>query len=159
MGSEAAREARSDTSVESPEDWYAHLMWIERRKCLLFTNVGTLFPFIMLGVRKSQLVALRQTFRAEYERNLIQAGATPSQAARELSHSSRLQIGKSGNRRVLGSMTDYAHLARGYVERLSAIGPAESLLVSGRLAEAPMSVIAYSTGIDQLREKLASYAT
>jgi uncharacterized protein DUF6933 len=27
-------------------DWYLNLLWIERRKCLLLTHAGTLFPHL-----------------------------------------------------------------------------------------------------------------
>ena len=37
------------------EDWYANLLWLDRRKCLLFTHAGTLFSVFLAGVRKPDL--------------------------------------------------------------------------------------------------------
>jgi len=39
----------------SPSDWYANLLLIERRKCLLVTHAGTLFSVFMPDVRAAQL--------------------------------------------------------------------------------------------------------
>lgn len=36
-------------------DWYAHLVWIDRRKCLLVTHAGTLFPVFMPNVTAAGL--------------------------------------------------------------------------------------------------------
>lgn len=157
MDPEAAREARSDTSDESPEDWYANLVWIEGRKCVLFTHVGTLFPFIVLDVRRPQIRTLSQTFRSEYERNLMHAGATPHQIAQELFRQEHLRIGKSQNKRVLGSMTDYGLMAKSDVEWFGGLRSVESLTISARLADTLMSAIGYSSGICELRTRLASY--
>jgi hypothetical protein len=70
LGNEAREWALQDTSEESPADWYANLFWIERRKCILFTNVGTLFPLITLDVRKDSVRDFGRFFRNEYERIL-----------------------------------------------------------------------------------------
>jgi len=39
----------------SDDDWYLNLLWIERRKCLLLTHAGTLFPVFVADVRKADL--------------------------------------------------------------------------------------------------------
>jgi hypothetical protein len=37
------------------QDWYAHLLWIDRRKCLLMTHAGTLFSVFMPNVTAAGL--------------------------------------------------------------------------------------------------------
>ena len=39
----------------SDEDWYANLLWLERRKCLLLTHAGTLFSGFVPDVRAAEL--------------------------------------------------------------------------------------------------------
>ena len=34
-------------------DWYANLLRIERRKCVMFTNAATLYTFLVLGFRNT----------------------------------------------------------------------------------------------------------
>lgn len=40
----------------SESDWYAHLVWVDRRKCLLLMHTGTLFTIFVADVRKRDLV-------------------------------------------------------------------------------------------------------
>jgi hypothetical protein len=37
------------------EDWYANIVWIDRRKCLLLTHAATLFPVFVADVRARDL--------------------------------------------------------------------------------------------------------
>src|SRR5882757_2679771 len=43
-----------------PEDWYANLMWLNRRTCLLLTHSATLFTIFEADVTASGLRATRQ---------------------------------------------------------------------------------------------------
>lgn len=158
IGLDAAVQAREDVSLETDGDWYVYLKWMEGRKCVLFTNVGTLFPFIILDARKAQLRELPDTFLTEYERNLVHLGASKRQIAHELSWVEDLKIGRSRNESVLGSMNDYAFQADICIGALGGVKKADSLSVSERLGEAPMSGIGYSSGIKELRKKLESQA-
>ncbi len=159
IGLDAAVRAREDGSMETDDDWYAYLTWLEGRKCVLFTNVGTLYPFMVLDARKAQLRELPKLFLAEYEQNLNHLGATTSQIAHELSVMRDVKIGKSRNQKILGSMNDYAFQAEVCVDASGGVKQADRLLVSERLGEAPMGVIGYSSGIRELRKKLEAHAT
>ncbi len=159
IGLNAAVQAREDASAETDDDWYAYSIWLQGRKCVLFTNVGTLYPFMVLDARVAQLRELPVLFLAEYERNLVHLGATRRQISRELSETRDLKIGKTGNPRILGSMNDYAFQADVYVDALGGVKAADPLLVSERLGKAPMGVIGYSSGIRELGKKLEAHAT
>ena len=37
------------------DDWYANLLWLDRRKCLLITHAGTLFSLFVADVRITDL--------------------------------------------------------------------------------------------------------
>lgn len=158
IGLDAAVRAREDASSETEDDWYAYLKWLEGRKCVLFTNVGTLFPFVVLDARKAQLQELPELFLTEYERNLVHLGASKRQISSELSRLEDLEIGKTCNPKILGSMNDYAFQADVCVDTLGGVRKADALIVSERLGEAPMSVIGYSNGIRELRNRLEARA-
>ena len=49
---------RTVTLVDAPpsdDDWYANLLWIDRRKCLLIVHAGTLFPIFVPDIRISDV--------------------------------------------------------------------------------------------------------
>ena len=50
-----ARAAALDSTPPSDDDWYLNLIWIDRRKCLLLTHAGTLFPIFVADIRKGDL--------------------------------------------------------------------------------------------------------
>ena len=43
--------------IPGPEDWYANLLWFERRKCLLLTHSATLFTIFEPNVTAASLRA------------------------------------------------------------------------------------------------------
>jgi hypothetical protein len=51
-------------------DWYANPLWITRKKCVLFTNEETLFNFIALDVKKTDLINMSAFFRENLRRGL-----------------------------------------------------------------------------------------
>ena len=154
LGREALAASRTDTSSESSDDWYANLIWIQRRKCLLFTNVGTLFPLLVFDVKKAQVSDLASLFREQYMNYLPAIGVSAQIIATEIGSLESLQIGRSRNRRVLGSMNDYAWMAQLYVEQHGGVYAADPVIVSSRVGESPMSAIEYSSGCQELLRKL-----
>lgn len=55
-------------------------------------------------------------------------------------------------------MNDYAYQAEVDVEMFGGVAVAESMVANERMAEAPMSAIDYSSGIRELKKRLATYA-
>ena len=46
------------TIEPSDQDWYANLLWLDGRKCLLLTHAGTLFSIFVSDIRKADLVPI-----------------------------------------------------------------------------------------------------
>src|SRR5262245_46545241 len=42
-------------AAPADDDWYANVLWLERRKCLLLTHAGTLFSIFVADVRAPEL--------------------------------------------------------------------------------------------------------
>src|SRR5260370_33349480 len=57
-----------------PEDWYANLLWSDRRKCLLLTHSATLFTIFETDVTASGLRATGQLITGPIRRELRRAG-------------------------------------------------------------------------------------
>lgn len=83
--------------------WHANLIYVARRKCLLFVNGRTLFNFIVPDVSSAHIRALPDLFR-ETLSCVLSAERMPSDTRdRILSEYEELGIAKSSDRSVLGS--------------------------------------------------------
>ena len=88
------------------QDWYAHLIWIDGRKCLLVTHAGTLFSVFMPNVTAAGLrpigppvvSAIQAALHAEHLPVDTLGGLDPRQVA----------VAKTADRRVLGTINDLA---------------------------------------------------
>src|ERR1700739_1016928 len=88
------------------QDWYAHLIRIDRRKCLLVTHAGTLFSVFMPNVTAAGLrpigppvvSAIQGALQAEHPPIDTLANLAPWQGA----------VAKPADRRILGTINDLA---------------------------------------------------
>jgi hypothetical protein len=87
-------------------DWYANLLWFDRRKCLLLTHAATLFSIFEADVRAVDLRATRRLVTELVERELRREGL-PTATFGDLG-SQELILAKTADRSVLGCMNDMA---------------------------------------------------
>jgi hypothetical protein len=100
---------RSVTLVEAPaddDDWYANLVWLDRRKCLLITHAGTLFSLFASDIRVSDLRPFERRIVDLLTGALLQEGL-PIDALGRL-EPSELRIAKTASRHTLGVMNQMA---------------------------------------------------
>ena len=90
----------------SDEDWYANLLWLDRRKCLLLTHAGTLFSVFVPDVRAAELRPLGPYVTGLIAEALRSEGL-PSDAL-GLLDADALQVASTASRSVLGFMNDMA---------------------------------------------------
>jgi hypothetical protein len=108
----------------SEADWYANLLWIQRRKCLLITHAGTSFSTFLPDVRAAGL----RPIGAVLVPALRAALAGESLPADTFGPLVAVQIAKTADRRVLNRMRDLARCCEAEVARaggLARMDPAE----------------------------------
>jgi hypothetical protein len=88
------------------EDWYANLLWFDRRKCLLLTHSATLFSIFEANVSALALRAAGPLVTRLIERELASEGF-PSAVFAGLEPQD-LILAKTADRSVLGCMNDMA---------------------------------------------------
>jgi hypothetical protein len=59
------------------EDWYANLLWFDRRKCLLLSHVGTLFTILEADVSVTDLRSTRLFVTALIDREVLSEDLPP----------------------------------------------------------------------------------
>lgn len=88
------------------DDWYANVLWYDRRKCLLLTHAGTLFPIFIADVVAADLRAVGELLERNARTALYDERLTPS-ALGELNGTAPL-IARTASKRILGVMTEDA---------------------------------------------------
>ncbi len=109
-------------------DWYANLLWIERRKCVIFTSERTHLTFFVAGVNQDALRDFATFFRRGLRQLLEDEGFATAVVERVLDDYKELALAPTGDRSVLGSLNDLARLAAAraeYFGGLSRIPPGE----------------------------------
>ena len=90
------------------KDWYANLLWFDRRKCLLLTHAATLFSIFETDVRAVDLNATHRLVTELAGRELHREGLPPATFGNL--RSQELILAKTADRSVLGCMNDMAFL-------------------------------------------------
>jgi hypothetical protein len=101
-------------SAPDDEDWYATLLWLSGRKCLLLTHAATLFSVFEPDVHAA---ALRNTGRMVTDliaRELAREELSP--AALGTLDPAAVALAKTASRSVIGSMTDLGYRCEAIVD-------------------------------------------
>lgn len=95
--------------VEAPpssDDWYANLLWLDRRKCLLITHTGTLFSLFVVDIRVNDLRPFERRIVDLLTGALLDEGL-PSDTLGHL-EPSEVRLAKTASKHVLGVMNQMA---------------------------------------------------
>jgi hypothetical protein len=86
------------------QDWYAHLVWVDRRKCLLVTHAGTLFSVFVPNVTAAGLRPIGPPVVSVIEAALRAEGlAVDTLGALD---AQQVTVAKTADRRIMGTMND-----------------------------------------------------
>lgn len=91
-------------SVCALDEWYVNSFYLNRRKCLMFTNAGALFSFVVAGVSRKDVKNLPELFRKELSKALFYEEFSAGQIQEIVKLADRITIAKTSSRSVLSSM-------------------------------------------------------
>ena len=137
-----------------PDDWYANLIWIERRKCLLLTHSGTLFSAFRPAVRASALRSTRALVGELINATLADEGL-PSHRFGDLEHDV-LVITKTADRQVNGCMNDLASICEHAVHDAGGLARLDVDQLNQTLHRIIHRARDYEPPIDAVRARLGS---
>ena len=144
-----------ETHCDKLGDWYANLLYISRRKCVLFTNEKTLYSFLIPRVKRASLTQLHELFLSELQINLFSEGFDHTVVTDLPKRYRDFGIARTKSRSVLGSMTDFAlQLKYIFMDRE---GPDSSNIIeiNQRINRVPMKAIEYKYSIERLRAAIS----
>ncbi len=113
---------RNLTLIEAPpsaDDWYANLLWLDQRKCLLLVHAGTLFPVFVADVRVADLRPVERRIVGLLEGALLEEGL-PIDALGPLSEAD-VRVAKTASRHVLGVMNEMAFECGWHIDQVGSL--------------------------------------
>lgn len=135
-------------------NWYANLLRINRRKCILFTNQMTMYSFLVPNVVQADLKAFSSLFVANLLLNLQYHGFTQDTISGISREYEQIAYAKTKDRSILGSMNDMAFHCRVYVEREGHLDGNITLFLNQKINEIPMKAMKFQSPIEALEKQL-----
>ena len=149
----------SDLCTEEPRfsylgPWHANLIYINRRKCVLFANDRTLFNFIVPDVSRENIRELEKLFTSYLSCILADEGFAEADRERILSEYDEIGFANTNSKSVLGSMNDLAfHYKYSILESGGVHSPAVPGIIR-QLNRMPMSAIKEVFPIEALKARI-----
>ncbi|WP_226356538.1 hypothetical protein [Pseudonocardia sp. ICBG601] len=138
----------------APDDWYANLLRIQRRNCLLLTHATTLFSVFRPAVTAAELRPLGPFVSAAIRTELLAEGLPPD--ALGCSDTTPVQVTRTASRRVLGVMNDHAFHIEHYIAAHGGLAGTELPALHLRLHRTINSLNGYVPPIDAARAASSS---
>ena len=133
--------------------WHCNLIYINRRKCILFANDKTLFNFIVPDVSRAEIRELGDMFRLNLSCVLGSEGFSRDQVEKVLSEYTEVGYGKSNDRRVLGNLNDLAFHYEHWIFECGGVHRAEIPAIIQKLNRMPMKKFkGYLWPADEIRK-------
>ena len=136
-------------------DWHANLLWLNRKKYVLFTNDQTLYSLLMYWTRTSRSADFLERFKLGLFKSLMSEGLIDAQIEYLLSKHSQITVTKTNSRSVLGSMNDLNFQIKSMIRVSGGLTDADLSEINRHLNRIPMGAIKYKVGIDELKQRLA----
>ena len=136
-------------------DWHANLLWLNRKKYVLFTNDQTLYSLLMCWTRTPRSADFLERFKFGLFKSLMSERLAEAQVEYMLSGHIQVTIAKTNSRSVLGSMNDLAFQIKSMIFVRGRLADADLSEITRQLNRIPMSAIKYKVGIDELKRRLA----
>jgi hypothetical protein len=108
LGKPPLQNPDNEPNKESLGNWYANLLRIDKRKCILFTNEKTLYSFLIPKVKKENLKNIIDEFLFNLNMNLQAEGFPLEVIHRVMQEYPDIGFAKTASRHVLGSMNELA---------------------------------------------------
>lgn len=147
-----------DVTRINPEglgNWYANLLRLDRRKCILFTNERTLYSFLIPGVIKKDLLNIDNLFLHHLAYNLQYEGFSAGVIERVTEEYNEMGFAMTISKSVLGSMNDMKYGYEFEVVRAGGIENLNVLAVNQKMNMTPLKAIKYNFPIEEIKRVIA----
>lgn len=144
--------------TEGLGNWYANLLRIDRRKCLMFTNEKSLYTFLLPKVLKANLKNIEHEFLINLSYNLQNEGFGLEVINRVMQEYQEIGFAKTVSKSVLGSMNDFAYHYEFQIMREGGIENIRIHHLNKEINRIPMGALKYKYPIEALKNLLTESA-
>lgn len=123
--------------------WHANLIYIDRKKCILFVNDKTLFNFIVPDISRAQIRELSSIFRVNLECILASEDVPERTKTKIMSEYESIQYANTNNKSVLGSMNDLAFHYKYHIQSEGGVHSYAVPSIIKKLNHMPMGALEY----------------
>ena len=140
-----------------PEDsglgpWTANLIFVNRRKCILFVNDKTLFNFLVPDVLRKHIRELDRMFRNWLSCVLAEEGFKEAETGKILEEYQVIGYSKTKSKSVLGSMNDLAFMYKYSIQSGGGLHDVGFPGIIKEMNRVPMGSLGYKYPIEALLE-------
>jgi hypothetical protein len=136
------------------EDWYANLLWLDRKKCLLLTHAGTLFSAFLPQVRTADLRPIGPYVVNAIEAELDSENLPPDTFGQL--NPDTLRLAKTASRSILGFMNEMAVHLRYQVADAGGLSNCNSSALNHDLRRTLHNRSGYTYPIELVAQRLAA---
>lgn len=151
MGLKKADLMQDEPGFSCMGPWHANLIYIDRRKCVLFVNDKTLFNFIVADVSRTQIRQLSELFIGTLHCVLVDEGLKDSTIEKISHESHEIRYTKSSSKSILGSMNDLAFQYKRLIQEAGGVHSYRVPSIIKRLNHIPIGAISFKYPIETLR--------
>ena len=150
------KEKRSESNQIPSElnSWHANMFLVDRRKCVLFTHDKTLYSLFIPGLLKTHFQNIKEVFRQRLFKSLLAENLSQKHIELVLDDISEIEITKTNNRSVLGSMNDLTFQLKYVIAHDGGLMNTDVMELNHNLNRIPMSAIVEAYSIDALKNLL-----
>ena len=132
------------TENEGLGNWYANLLRIDRRKCVLFTHEQTLYSVFVPGLKKPEFQCLDDVFVQALFKQLRTEMFTQGQIERILEeYDGKIKYAKTENKSVLGSMNDLTFHIKYEIQISGSLANIDIVSLTKRINRTPFKAIGF----------------
>lgn len=151
-----ARVSKTGAPAQSARlgDWYANLLRVGRRECVVFASERTLLTFLSAGLTRDAIRDFASLFRAGLRTLLEHEGVSPDVIEPVLDEYREVALAHTTDRSVLGSLNDLARMAAALIQEAGGLGDCDLAAVNRRLNRTPMGRLQMASPVEATRRVL-----
>jgi hypothetical protein len=135
-------------------DWYANIIKVCRKKCIMFVNEVTLFSFPVFGIPKSKMKNLVDIFRTFLLEELKREEFENSTIEKVLQLYKNVGIGRCTNKSILGNMNDLAYHYKNMPIGQERFDIHNAYRLTRDINRIPQKTLGWEYSIDKLRKAI-----